>query len=196
MDEIRSLLGIDFKSFIISLFVILIAIKTISELVSWFIQKLGLETKASRKKREEHELVVNTAKELEELQKIIGSQERDDRISKVERQNEQQSHDISSVVSSVDKIQQSVDNLTDMVNVLRVDMTDKTIEDYRQCILDFGSAISEGSRRFSKEKFEHVISIYEKYEKILKDNNLSNGQVTASMEVIMEVYKEKLKNGF
>ena len=27
-------------------------------------------------------------------------------------------------------------------------------------------------------------------------DNMENGQVTASMEVIMDVYKEKLKNGF
>jgi len=72
---------------------------------------------------------------------------------------------------------------------------DKEIDDQRWEILDFASAISAG-RRYSKEQFDHVLSIYEKYERILELHNLSNGQVTTSMEVINEVYKEKLKNGF
>ena len=41
-----------------------------------------------------------------------------------------------------------------------------------------------------------VIQIHEKYEEILEQYNMENGRVTASMEVIMDVYKEKLKNGF
>ena len=40
------------------------------------------------------------------------------------------------------------------------------------------------------------ISIDEKYKKILKENDLENGQVTASMEVITGIYKEKLRTGF
>ena len=41
-----------------------------------------------------------------------------------------------------------------------------------------------------------MITIDKKYQKILEDNGLENGQVTASMEVIMDVYKEKLRTGF
>ena len=51
-------------------------------------------------------------------------------------------------------------------------------------------------RQYSKEQFDHIISIDEKYKKILKENDLENGQVTASMEVITGIYKEKLRTGF
>ena len=40
------------------------------------------------------------------------------------------------------------------------------------------------------------IKTYEKYEKILHDNNLENGEVKISMELINDSYKEKLKGGF
>lgn len=85
-------------------------------------------------------------------------------------------------------ISNSLDKLTDM-------FVDKNIEDMRWEILNFCSALTSG-RKYNKESFNHVIQIHEKYEKILEENNMENGQVTASMEVIMDVYKEKLKNGF
>ena len=37
--------------------------------------------------------------------------------------------------------------------------------------------------------------MYEKYEMILQDNNLENGLVNESMEVIKEVYHKQLKDG-
>ena len=74
-------------------------------------------------------------------------------------------------------------------------MADKEIDDMRWEILNFSSALTSG-RQYNKESFDHVIQIHEKYEKILEENGLENGQVTASMEVIIEVYKEKLKTGF
>ena len=72
---------------------------------------------------------------------------------------------------------------------------DKNINDWRYEILDMASAISSG-RKYSKEQYEHVIDIYGRYEDLLKSLGRTNGQVDVSMEVIMESYKEKLKNGF
>lgn len=88
----------------------------------------------------------------------------------------------------ISDISDSLGKLTDM-------FIDKNIEDMRWEILNFCSALTSG-RKYNKESFNHVIQVHEKYEKILEENNMENGQVTASMEVIMDVYKEKLKNGF
>ena len=88
-----------------------------------------------------------------------------------------------------------IGNISDSLNKLTDMFVDKNIEDMRWEILNFCSALTSG-RKYNKESFNHVISVHEKYEKILEENNMENGQVTASMEVIMDVYKEKLKNGF
>lgn len=73
---------------------------------------------------------------------------------------------------------------------------EKEIDDLRWELLDFASSLADEHRSYSKEQFDHVFSIYAKYERILEENNLTNGQVVTSMEVINEVYKAKLKNGF
>ena len=88
-----------------------------------------------------------------------------------------------------------MDNISNSLDKLTVMFIDKEIDDMRWEILNFCSALTSG-RQYNKESFDHVISVHEKYEKILEENNKENGQVTASMEVIMDIYKEKLKNGF
>lgn len=69
MNEIIELTNVDFKSVFISVFVILIALKVIISLFEGFVNKLGLETKWMRKRREEHELLIQTSQNLAALQK-------------------------------------------------------------------------------------------------------------------------------
>lgn len=69
MEEIIELTKINFSSVFIAVFVILIGIKTIVSLFEWIIDKLGLETKWMRKRREEHDLLLETSRSLTELKK-------------------------------------------------------------------------------------------------------------------------------
>ena len=88
-----------------------------------------------------------------------------------------------------------INNINDSLDKLTTMFLNKEIDDMRWEILNFCSALTSG-RQYNKESFDHVIQIHEKYEKILEENNMENGRVTASMEVIMDVYKDKLKHGF
>lgn len=69
MDAIKELTQINFVYVFISVFVILIGIKAGVTVIEWIINKLGLETKWMRKRREEQELLVKTSKEIENLKK-------------------------------------------------------------------------------------------------------------------------------
>jgi hypothetical protein len=68
MDAIQELTQINFVYVFISVFVILIGIKAIVSLFEWVIDKLGLETKWMRKRREERELLFQTSQNLIVLQ--------------------------------------------------------------------------------------------------------------------------------
>lgn len=57
MNEILQLTAVDFPSLFISVFIILMGIKSIVSILEWLFDKLGLETKFMRKKREDHELL-------------------------------------------------------------------------------------------------------------------------------------------
>lgn len=68
MDPIAELTTIDYSSLFIASFSVLIGIKAIASLFEWIFDKLGLETKWMREKREERELLIQTSKKLNKLQ--------------------------------------------------------------------------------------------------------------------------------
>ena len=69
MEAIQELLHINFSYVFISVFIILTGIKSIASIFEWVIDKFGLETRRERKRREEHELLIQTSQSLAALQK-------------------------------------------------------------------------------------------------------------------------------
>lgn len=169
MESITELFNINFSYVLISVIAILIGIKSITSLFEWVVEKLGLETKWMRKRREEHDLLIQTSQNLIALQE----QHKKD-VERSDRRDEEISIDIK--------------NLTQM-------FVNKEIDDMRWEINNFATNVSEG-KPCNKDSFKHCIHVYEKYEKILEENGLENGEVEISMEIINDTYKQKLKEGF
>lgn len=169
MEAIKDLTTIDYTSLFIAVFTVLVGLKVSISLFEWFVDKLGLETKWMRKKREEHDLLIQTAKGLNLLQ---SKHEEDIKRSDM--------HD--------EEIRKDIKNLTDM-------FVEKEIFDMRWEINNFANKIADG-KRCNKDSYQHCLKTYQKYEKILDKNGLENGEVEISMELINDSYKDKLKNGF
>lgn len=169
MNEIIELTKINFSSVFIAVFVILIGVKTIVSLFEWIIDRLGIQTKWMRRQREEHDLLIQTSQNLTLLQ-------------------EKHAKDIDRSDIRYEQISNDIKKLTRM-------FVDKEIDDMRWEINNFATNVSEG-KPCNKDSFTHCIHIYEKYEKILQENGLENGEVEISMELINEAYKQKLKEGF
>ena len=169
MEQIEQFMSIDFSSFFILCFVFMSGVVGIFTLIGKFSEIIKRPVSWVRKKNEDHELLIKTAQSLNELR---AKQEEDTKQS----------------IRHDKMIKEDLEKLTLIIQ-------DKNINDWRYEILDMASAISSG-RRYSKEQYDHVIDIHGRYENLLKSLGRTNGQVDASMEVIMESYKEKLKNGF
>lgn len=169
MNEIIELTNIDFSAIFISVFIILFGTKAIVSLFEWVINKLGLETKWMRQKREEHELLLNTSNSLISLQ-----EKHKEDMRKSDMHDEEMRNDIK--------------KLTDL-------FVDKQINDYRWEIINLADKIANG-KTASKECLRHAIATYEKYEKIITEHGLVNGEVEISIEVIRDNYQKKLTEGF
>lgn len=169
MEVITELTKINYSSLLITTFTILVAMKSISTLLEWFIDKLGIETKWRREKREDHMLLIKTSNDLLDLQK-------------------RHLKDMELSAEHEKELSKDIKKLTDM-------FIDKEINDMRWEINNFATKVYEG-KPCNKDSFQHCIHTYEKYEKLLSENGLENGEVEISMEIINEAYKEKLKNGF
>ena len=160
MNEITELTKIDFAYVFIAVLLILVSIKFAVSLFEWAVNILGLETKWMRQKREEHDLLMQTSQGLIELQ---AHHKKD--IERSDRRDEEISNDIK--------------KLTQM-------FVDKEINDYRWEIINLADKISSDKTSVSKECLRHAISTYEKYEKIIVENGLVNGEVEISIEIIKE----------
>lgn len=90
--------------------------------------------------------------------------------------------------SAIDKIGEKLAKLTDM-------FIDKQINDYRWEIINFASNVV-AEKPCNKDAYIHCFKTYEKYEKVLEENGLENGEVEISMEIINESYKQKMLEGF
>lgn len=169
MESIIELTKTDFSAVFIAVISILAGIKAVTSVFEWTVNKLGLETRWMRKNREEHELIIKTSQGLSELQ-----EKHKEDMKKSDQDDAQMRDDIK--------------KLTRM-------FIDKEIDDMRWEINNFATRVSEG-RPCNKDSYKHCIHIYEKYEKLLEENNLENGEIEVSMQLIYDDYKRKLREGF
>ena len=85
-------------------------------------------------------------------------------------------------------------NIMDALDGIKKSMMDDKIERMRYEILDFSNACQK--REYNKESFDHVLQTYDKYEKILEENHLENGQVDLAVAYVKKRYAEYLESGF
>lgn len=137
---------------------------------------LGLETKASLQKKA-------LEKKLSDMEQKIADFE----------QSQHNYHDQS--INIRDDLEDNQKVLQDGINELKTLLINKEIDDIRTTILDFSNAVMNG-RVYNKEQYEHIIDLYDKYEKILEQNGMTNGRVTASMEFVLKNYQDLMDNGF
>lgn len=169
MNEMIELTKIDYVSVLPAAVAILAGTKAILSLLESFVEKLGLETKWMRQRREEHELLIQTSQNLTALQT-------------------QHEHDMQKSDRRDEEISANIKKLTRM-------FVDKEIDDMRWEINNFATKVSEG-KPCNRDSFKHCIHIYEKYEQILAENDLENGEVEISMELINDAYMRKMREGF
>lgn len=169
MSTVENLNNVEWFYVFVGIVTFFVALKYIIELVKWFLNLFGIETKNMKQKREEHELLMKTSENLAKLQ-------------------EKHNSDNSECVKHDEEIRSDLKRLTDM-------FIDKEIDDYRWEIINFATKVSEG-RPCNRDSFKHCIRTYEKYEKLLEENGLENGEVEISMEIVNEAYKKKMLEGF
>ena len=106
MNEITELVHINFVDVFLSIFVILFAARVIVTLFEWVIDKLGIETRKMRQKREEHELLIKTSEELTVLK-----DKHEESVKESIRHDQMIKDDISNLADTVNGI---ADTLADM----------------------------------------------------------------------------------
>ena len=167
MEAIRELLKLDFTAIILAVFIIMSGIIAIYSIIGKFSEIIGKPVKWVKQRQIDHNLLEKNKNDIENL---------GNKYEKYAKKNEESHRELINDIKALKDI-----------------MLDKQISDYRWEIINVADKISNG-RIVSKECLRHAISTYDKYEKIINEYGLVNGEVSVSIRVIKSEYTKMLSD--
>lgn len=96
-----------------------------------------------------------------------------------------------------DSIVEISKNLTDVTQALKdnTKMTEEMfIQSSRDRIIDFATKAGSENAVVSREEFNRIFKVYDKYERFLADRKLTNGEIDIAYRIIKSSYENHLKN--
>lgn len=94
---------------------------------------------------------------------------------------------------SIDKLREA---LSEVIQTLRdnTKMTEEMfVQSSRDRIIDFATKVENKNTMVSREEFNRIFKVYDKYEKFLKERELTNGEIDINYQIIKESYEEHLR---
>lgn len=101
-------------------------------------------------------------------------------IVESEQRKKEQDNLIRELSAKIDK------NNTDTLSLL--------LDSKRNMIIDFASKVIEEDYPVTKEQFNRIFRIYEEYENLIEENNMTNGEIDIAHRIIIESYENHMKN--
>lgn len=156
-----------FAVIVIAIMYLVPKIKYVKELMtSWY----------DRKKRQEEvfESILQNKKDIEQLQK-----------NDIEYRNALQSLETN--------ISKSINELKTMVEDNSTKNEDRYIQQVRSEILNFCNTCSV--RDYRQDAYKHIMDLHQEYIEILNNRGQENGQITESYSIMLEIYRDKIRDG-
>ena len=88
-------------------------------------------------------------------------------------------------------------NLSDVTQALK-DNTKLTeemfIQSSRDRIIDFATKVANENAPVSREEFNRIFKVYDKYEKYLEDHKMTNGEIDIAYRIIKDSYEKHMRS--
>lgn len=99
---------------------------------------------------------------------------------------------MAGVDSSIGEIHRWMQEMSAKMDKNNEDTLEIRIENMRDTIIDFASYTGKEENAVTREQFNRVFKLYDKYEDILKANKRTNGEVDIAIRIIQDSYKKHL----
>lgn len=99
---------------------------------------------------------------------------------------------MAGVDASIGEIQRWMQEMSAKMDKNNEDTLEIRIENMRDTIIDFASYTGKEENAVTREQFNRVFKLYDKYEDILKANHRTNGEVDIAIRIIQDSYKRHL----
>lgn len=143
----------------------------------------------ARKKKEQKE-IADTLKEVKQLLSDVNKHYSDDNIAK--RNSWMQWVDNKSIEYDnygvgIAELKKKMDKNNEIILSLLIDSKRNTIINFASCVIDENSSVT-------REQFKRIFKIYEEYEEIIEENELTNGEVDIAIRIIRESYEQHMRS--
>ena len=71
---------------------------------------------------------------------------------------------------------------------------DMFVQSSRDRIIDFSYKAADDSILVSREEFNRIFKVYDKYEKFLEEHDMTNGEIDIVYSIVKESYERRMKN--
>lgn len=175
---------------IVALFLITQVVGELMELQGKVVPEFVKIRKYFSRKKQEREILRQVPETLMEVQQSLNEfksyydtdniRMRDDWIKSVNESLKENDKWIKEFDKKLDK------NNADTLSLL--------IENKRNTVIAFASKVVDENSSVTREEFNRVFKLYKEYEDIIKDNNLTNGEIDIAYHIIMDAYETHMKN--
>ena len=96
-----------------------------------------------------------------------------------------------------DSIVEISKKIDDIVKTLKCNtrMTEEMfVQNSRDRIIDFATKVGNSDVIVSREEFNRIFKVHEKYDKFLDEHGLTNGEIDIAMHIIRESYEQHMKH--
>lgn len=101
---------------------------------------------------------------------------------------------IQRVNECLGKYDSRLDDLSIKLDKNNKDTLELLIENMRGTIIGFATAVANPESPVTREQFNRVIKIYHRYEDLITENGLTNGEVDIAYRIIKESYENHMRN--
>ena len=151
----------------------------IMNIKKWFIRK-----KEERKARKEFPTMV---KELKSLVADFNSHYNPESI----QERNDWMRDVNKHIKDSEPLMQNIKDILEQHSDVLLEIN---IEQMRSAIINFAEKVADDNYPATQKQFNRILNLHARYEKVLEDNNKTNGETAIAFPIIQDAYKVRLKN--
>ena len=87
-----------------------------------------------------------------------------------------------------------IDKLSQLLAKVNQTVVDIQIDNKRSQIISFASMVSDENVPVTREQFNRILKMYNDYERIISENNMTNGEIEIAYSIIVKAYKKHMEN--
>ena len=149
----------------------------------------------ARKKQEKQEKK-ETTEALKEVRRLLDDVNKHYSSDNIQKRNDwmQWVNDRAIVYdNSIVEISGKIDSVVQTL-LCNTKMTEEMfVQNSRDRIIDFATKVGNQNMAVSREEFNRIFKVYEKYENFLEEHGLTNGEIDIAMHIIRESYEQHMK---